>query len=194
MRMAAPTESRAWARGAAEQNLHTPTPHMRKASFFLREESPLICLSVGRVVDVQQSDRRGVARGRGRQRGLAQLLGALQVPRVAQRGLDVGREGTWLGHRVGGRVQVRVRVRVRVTVRVRVRVRARVRVRVRVSEGTERHALAVDDRLRAPAQLARPVPARALVDAFPAGLTVCRLEAQPLPRREGHHIRVRGVR
>ena len=80
-------------------NLHTPTPHMRKASFFLREESPLICLSVGRVVDVQQSDRRGVARGRGRQRGLAQLLGALQVPRVAQRGLDVGREGTWLGHR-----------------------------------------------------------------------------------------------
>ena len=87
-----------------------------------------------------------------------------------------------------------MRVRVRVRIRVRFRVGARVRVRVRVSEGTERHALAVDDRLRAPAQLARAVPARALVDPLPARLTVRRLEAQPLPRRDGHHIRVRELR
>ena len=107
---------------AAEQPPHRHPKPMRKASFFLREESPSICLSVGRVVDVQQSDRRGVARGRGRQRGLAPLLGALQVPRVAQRGLDVGREGTWLGYRGGGRVKVRVSGRVRVRVRVRVTV------------------------------------------------------------------------
>ena len=43
---------------------------------------------------MQQADRRGVARGRGRQLGLAQLLRPLHVARVAQRSLIVGSEGT----------------------------------------------------------------------------------------------------
>ena len=45
-------------RPAAHPHRPTPIRPMRKASSY---ESPLICLSVGRVVDVQQSD---LVRGR----------------------------------------------------------------------------------------------------------------------------------